>query len=113
VRDREAVHGRDFVPRARALGIETILTAIRAPRENAIAERLVGTLRRECLDRVIILNEAHPRTTLSEFVRYYSAERPHRALALATPTPAVRTTSGSITSCPVLAGLHHSYKRAA
>jgi transposase InsO family protein len=80
---------------------------------NAIAERLVGTLRRECLDRVIILNEAHLRATLSEFVRYYNAERPHRTLALATPTPAVRATSGPITSRAVLGGLHHAYQRAA
>jgi transposase InsO family protein len=50
IRDRDAVYGRDFVPRARGLGIETLLTPVRAPRANAIAERLVGTLRRECLD---------------------------------------------------------------
>jgi transposase InsO family protein len=50
VRDRDAVYGRDFVPRARGLGIEVLLTPVRAPRANAIAERLVGTLRRECLD---------------------------------------------------------------
>ena len=51
VRDRDAVYGRDFVERARRFGIETVLTPIRAPRANAVAERLVGTLRRECLDR--------------------------------------------------------------
>jgi transposase InsO family protein len=85
IRDRDIVHGRDFVPRARGLGIETLLTPVRAPRANAIAERLVGTLRRECLDRVIVLGEAHPGSVLGEFVQHYNAERPHRSLTLETP----------------------------
>jgi transposase InsO family protein len=96
VRDRDAVYGRDFVQRARRLGIETILTPIRAPRANAVAERLVGTLRRECLDQMVILNEAHLRAVLTEFVRYYNAERPHRTLALQTPTPLARARAGPI-----------------
>ena len=113
VRDRDAVYGRDFVPRARGLGIETLLTPVRAPRANAVAERLVGTLRRECLDRVIILNEAHLRAILSEFVRYYNRQRPHRTLALETPVATVRTSTGSIRASPVLGGLHHAYERVA
>src|SRR5256885_872387 len=67
IRDRDAVYGGDFVPRARRLGISTVLTPVRAPRANAIAERLVGTLRRECLDHLVIVNEAHLRAVLSEF----------------------------------------------
>src|SRR5919201_1668560 len=59
VRDRDAVYGRDFVPRARRLGVETVLTPVRAPRANAVAERLVGTLRRGCLDHLVIVSEAH------------------------------------------------------
>jgi transposase InsO family protein len=113
VRDRDAVYGRDFVPRARRRRIGTVLTPVRAPRANAIAERLVGTLRRECLDHLIIVNEAHLRTVLTEFLRYYNTERPHRTLALQTPTPAVRPAVGPIRSCPVLGGLHHVYRRAA
>jgi transposase InsO family protein len=113
VRDRDAVYDRDFVPRARRLGIETLLTPIRAPRANAIAERLLGTLRRECLDHMIVRNEAHLRAILNEFVRYYNDARPHRTLALETPRPAVRATDGSIRSRPVLGGLHHVYERAA
>jgi transposase InsO family protein len=113
VRDRDAVYDRDFVPRARRLGIETLLTPIRAPRANAIAERLLGTLRRECLDHMIVRNEAHLRAILNEFVRYYNDARPHRTLALETPRPAVRATAGSIRSRPVLGGLHHVYERAA
>ena len=113
VRDRDTVYGRDFVQRARRVGIETVLTPIRAPRANAIAERLVGTLRRECLDHLVIVNEAHLRTVLTEFLRDYNAERPHRALALQTPSPTVRPTVGLIRSHAVLGGLHHVYQRAA
>jgi len=107
------VYGRDFVPRARRLGVETVLTPVRAPRANAVAERLVRTLRNECLDRVIVLNEAHLRAVLTEFGRYYNRERPHRTLALETPAPALRPTAGPIRSSPVLGGRHHAYRRAA
>jgi transposase InsO family protein len=113
VRDRDAAYGREFVPRARALGIETLLTPVRAPRANAIAERLVGTLRRECLDHVVVVNERHLRALLTEFVRFYNQERPHRTLALETPVPAVRSATGWIRASPVLGGLHHVYERAA
>jgi transposase InsO family protein len=68
VRDRDAVYGGDFAPQAAAVGVRTVLTPVRAPRANAIAERLVGTLRRECLDHVIVVNERHLRAILSEFV---------------------------------------------
>jgi transposase InsO family protein len=113
VRDRDAVYSRDFASRARGLGIETVLTPVRAPRANAIAERLVGTLRRECIDHMIILNEAHLRAVLTEYARYYNAERPHRALDLDTPIPRIRPAAGPIRASPVLGGLHHSYERAA
>ncbi|HEY3079180.1 MAG TPA: integrase core domain-containing protein [Chloroflexota bacterium] len=113
MRDRDALYGRDFVRRARRLGSETVLTPIRAPRANAIAERLVGTLRRECPDHLVVVNEAHLWAILTEFLRYDNTERPHRTLALQTPTPAVRPTAGPIRSRPVLGGLHHVYQRAA
>ena len=82
VRDRDAVYGGDFAARARGLGIETVLTPVRAPRANAIAERVVRTLRNDCLDHVIPLDEAHLHAVLTEYVAYYNSERPHRALAL-------------------------------
>jgi transposase InsO family protein len=113
VRDRDAAYGRDFVERARGLGIETLLTPIRAPRANAVAERLVGTLRRECLDRMIILNEAHLRAVLTEYAAFYNAERPHRALELGTPIQRIRPAHGPIRASPVLGGLHHTYQRVA
>jgi transposase InsO family protein len=113
VRDRDAVYGRDFVPRARRLGIETLLTPIRAPKANGIAERLVGTLRRECLDRLIIQNEAHLRAVLAEFAAYYNRERPHRPLDLQTPESSDGLRAGPARTRPVLGGLHHVYSRAA
>jgi transposase InsO family protein len=113
VRDRDAVYGADVARKAAGLGIRTLLMPVRAPRANAIAERLVGTLRRECLDHVIVVNERHLRAILSDFARYDNADRPHQALGLDTPWPLDRPPAGSIRSRPVLGGLHHVYERAA
>jgi transposase InsO family protein len=80
---------------------------------NATVERVIGTLRRECLDHLIVLNEQHLRSVLAEFVDYYNAERPHHTLRLQTPEPRLRPTTGPIRARPVLNGLHHVYERAA
>src|SRR5262245_6490246 len=72
-----------------------------------------GTLRRECLDHVIPLNEAHLRTILAEYAAYCNTERPHRTLRLKTPRPAARSPTGPVVARPVLGGLHHAYARAA
>jgi transposase InsO family protein len=113
VRDRDAVYGGDFIRRASGLGIETVLTPVRAPRANAIAERVVRTLRTDCLDHVIALDERHLRTILAEYVAYYNTERPHRSLGLESPRTRGRPTNGAIRARPVLGGLHHIYQRAA
>ena len=113
LRDRDAVYGGDFVQRTRRLGIQTLLSPVRAPRANAVAERVVRTLRNECLDHLIVLNERHLRSILAEFVRYYNEERPHRGLGLETPTPATRPAAGPIRSRRVVGGLHHAYERVA
>jgi putative transposase len=113
LRDRDSSYGVELRERARRLGIETLVTPVRAPRANAVAERVIGTLRRECLDHLIVLNERHLRSILAEFVGYYNRERPHRTLGLQTPQPAVRAAVGPIRSRVVLGGLHHSYERAA
>ena len=113
LRDRDAVYGRDFRQRARRMGIDAIATPVRSPRANAIVERLIGTLRRECLDHLIILHEQHLRSVLTEFVQYYNVERPHRTLRLETPVPALRSVQGPVRSRRVLGGLHHVYERAA
>jgi transposase InsO family protein len=113
LRDRDAVYGRDFRQRAERIGIDAIASPIRAPKANAIAERVIGTLRRECLDHIIVLNEQHLRSVLADFVRYYNHDRPHQTLGLQTPEPRPRLTVGRIRSRPVLNGLHHVYERAA
>jgi len=113
IHDRDAVYGRDFDARAGGLGIACVRTPPRAPKANSIAERLVGTLRRECLDHVVVINEHHLRTVLAEFVRYYNNDRPHRKLSLESPVPHYGRGHGSIVSTPVLGGLYHVYARAA
>ena len=84
-----------------------MLTPIRAPRANAVAERVVRTFRNECLDHLIPVNEGHLRSVLREFVGYYNAERPHRGLGLETPDLTVRPATGGVRSRAVLGGLHH------
>jgi putative transposase len=113
LRDRDHVYGGAFRERARRLGIETLLTPVRAPRANAIAERVLGSLRRGCLEHLIIANEQHRRSVLAEFVRYHDTERPHRTLRRDTPLPHARSSIGPIRSRPVLGGLRHVYDRAA
>ena len=76
-------------------------------------ERFIGTLRRECLDHLIVLDEQHLRSVLTEFVEYYNTERPHRTLRLETPVPSLRAIEGPVQSRPVLGGLHHVYERVA
>ena len=93
--------------------MDAIATPVRSPRANVIVERVIGTLRRECLDHLIVLDEQHLRSVLTEFVRYYNQERPHRTLGLQTPELKVRPATGIVRSRPVLNGLHHIYEWAA
>jgi len=113
IRDRDRCYGAAFIPRAARLGIETLLTPVQAPKANAIAERLVGTLRRECLDHLII-NERHLQLVLKEYAAHYNRGRPHRSLGLVPPNgPPVRVAApspGRVKAHPVLGGLHHEYE---
>jgi transposase InsO family protein len=111
--DRDAVYGRDFRQCAHRVGIDAIAMPVRSPRANAVAERVIRTLRRECLDHMIVLDERHLASVLTEFVRYYNYERPHRTLALQAPEVTPRPVAGPIRSRPVLNGLHDVYERAA
>ena len=101
---------------AAGIGITTILTPVRARNVNAIAERVIGTLRRECLDHLIVINERHLRHVLGEYVQHYNAMRPHRSLGLDTPEgrPRVDRFPGArLRRHAVLGGLHHEYRWAA
>ena len=116
VRERDRSYGGDFVTRAMRIGIRTVLRPIATPQANAIAERLVGTFRRECLDHLIVVNERHLRYVLREFVRHYNTARPHQALDLEVPEPGrgpPGAKSDPIVSRPVLGGLTHEYERKA
>ena len=80
IRDRDRSYDGDFVARAKRIGIRTVLPPIATPQANAVAGRVVGTLRRECFDHIIVVNERHLRRVLREFVRHYNGARPHQAI---------------------------------
>ena len=112
IRDRDRAYGGDFVPRARRIGIETVLTPVRAPQANAIAERVIRTIRQERLDHVIVINERHLRRLLGEFVPYDTRSRPHRSLDLEPPDGfrvRVRPPGAPLNSHPLLSPFHHVY----
>jgi transposase InsO family protein len=117
IRDNDAKFGPAFARVARASGIRIIRTPVRTPRANAIIERFFGSVRRECLDHILILGERHLHEVLSEYTRYFNQARPHQGIRQAIPAPAAgpRLTqgSGTIRPVPVLGGLQHEYQRAA
>jgi transposase InsO family protein len=114
IRDRDRSYGGDFIARARGIGIQAVLTPIATPQANGVAERLVGTLRRECLDHVIVMNERHLRRVLREFAAHFNDARPHRTLALVPPgasadAPPLVGARRRVRSRAVLGGLTHQY----
>jgi putative transposase len=97
------------------LGIDEVKTAPRSPWQNPYVEGLIGTLRRECLDHVVVLNETHLRRLLSEYLLYYHAARTHLSLEKDAPEPrrVERHDEGGIVETPMVGGLHHRYTRQA
>jgi len=112
IRDRDAVYGHVVRRRLQAMGIRDRPTAPRSPWQNAYAERLVGSIRRECLDHVIVFGEAHLRRILKAYVSYYNRARTHLSLKKDAPLPRSIERTGRINSIPILGGLHHQYCRA-
>ncbi|MEI7836707.1 MAG: integrase core domain-containing protein [Planctomycetota bacterium] len=115
LRDRDGIYGEYFRDRVERLGIEEVLIAPRHPWQNPYVERLIGSIRRECLDHVIVLSEDHLRRILSEYFEYYHQARAHLALECNSPDPrAVQPPDkGEVVGEAYLGGLHHCYTRAA
>jgi transposase InsO family protein len=114
VRDRDAAF-HAWVTTAKAMDIHEVVTAARSPGQNAYAERLIGSIRRECLDHVIVWNERGLRRVLHMYVAYYSRSRTHLSLNKDAPTsrPAASPADGDIVAIPQVGGLHHRYERRA
>jgi len=115
IRDRDSTYGPKVHDTLDILDIEQIVTAPRSPWQNGYCERVIGTIRRECLDHVIVLNEKHLRQVLKEYLAYYHESRTHLGLDKDAPVsrPIQSSDVGPIASQPVLGGLHHSYYREA
>jgi putative transposase len=114
IRDRDAKFSGPFDEVFCTEGVRVMRTPIRSPKANAFAERFVKTVRRECLDHLLVIGKRHAQRILREYVRHYNEERPHRGLALETPEPsAVRSRDGVVVRGDRLGGLIHEYHRIA
>ncbi|MBL9139243.1 MAG: transposase [Verrucomicrobiales bacterium] len=115
VRDRDSIYGGIFVKRVKGLGIQEKVIAPRSPWQNPIAERLIGSIRRECLDRVIVINERQLRRLIVEYCDYYHRSRTHRSLDQDAPLErAIEPPKvGKVVEFPMVGGLHHLYRRQA
>jgi transposase InsO family protein len=111
VRDNDAAYGQAFTNRIRTMGIRDRPIAPRSPWQNPYVERLIGTLRRECLDHVLIFGERHLHRVLALYSLYYNETRTHLGLAKDAPIRRPVQRSGPIVTTPILSGLHHSYAR--
>jgi transposase InsO family protein len=111
IRDRDRIYGTVVTRRLRAMGIRDKPTAPASPWQNGVAERLIGSIRRECLDHVIVLGEAHLRRILKFYAHYYNEIRTHRSLDKDAPVTRQIERIGSIKSHAILGGLHHHYVR--
>ena len=107
--------GALFRSRLQAMGINEVLTTSRSPWQNAYAERIIGTIRRECLDHVIVLSEGHLRRILSSYFDYYHRTRTHLSLEkdCPEPRPVHPPNAAKVVAFPQVGGLHHRYERLA
>lgn len=115
LRDRDNVYGQAFRQRVKRMGIEELLTAPQSPWQNPFAERLIGSMRRECLDHVLVLGERHLRRVLTAYLAYYHGARTHLSLDKDAPNgrPIEPPDLGAIVPTPEVGGLHHRYIRQA
>jgi len=115
LRDRDGSYGERFHEAAQWLGIREVLTAPQSPWQNAYVERLIGSIRRECLDHVIVVNEASLRRILESYFDSYENSRTHLSLGKDTPVSRLiqPATTGRIVEIPQVGVLHHRYERIA
>ena len=111
IRDRDRAFGPAYIRRVRAMGIRDHPTAPRSPWQNGHAERVIGSIRRDCLDHVIVFGEAHLRRVLKSYACYYNQIRTHLALDKDAPEFRQAQRVGAIVALPLLGGLHHHYVR--
>jgi transposase InsO family protein len=111
IRDNDGAYGSAFTSRIRAMGIRDHPISPRSPWQNPYVERLIGTLRRECLDHILIFGERHLHRVLASYSSYYNETRTHLGLVKDAPLRRAIEPSGTITITPVLSGLHHRYAR--
>jgi transposase InsO family protein len=111
IRDRDQIYGAAATCRLRAMGIRDKPIAPGSPWQNGVAERLIGSIRRECVDHIVVLGEKHLRAVLKSYARYYNETRTHRSLDKDAPISRPVQRAGSIISHALLGGLHHHYVR--
>jgi transposase InsO family protein len=111
IRDRDCAYGEVFVRRVGAMGIRDRPISPHCPWQNGYAERLIGSIRRDCLDHVVVFGERHLRHLLCVYQRYYNESRTHLSLNKDAPVPRRVRAFGRVVSVPVLGGLHHRYVR--
>jgi putative transposase len=115
LRDQDKIYGADFTEPVQAMGIKEVRAAPARPWQRAFVERLIGSIRRECLDRVIVLDQSHLRRILTSYFSYYHESRTHLSLKRNSPIPREIEPPGAATviSVPQVGGLHHRYRRCA
>jgi len=111
IRDRDRIYGSVVTRRLRAMGIRDKPTAPGSPWQNGFAERLIGSIRRECVDHIVVLGEMHLRRVLKSYADYYNSVRTHRSLNKDAPVSRPVQRTGVISSRAILGGLHHHYAR--
>ena len=121
IHDRDAIYSERVDRALEAMGLVVLRTPVRAPQANAFCERLIGTIRRECLDFVIPMSERHLRAVLRDWCAHYNRGRPHASLGPGIPQPPladwIDTSTGHrlphgyrVAARPILGGLHHEYR---
>jgi putative transposase len=112
LRDRDGIYGKVFQGRIKNMGIEQVKTAPHSPWQNPYCERIIGSIRRDCLNHIIMLNEAHLKGILSDYFEYYHRDRTHLGLSKDTPYKRqiqIEPENGKLIALPRVGGLHHRY----